>query len=249
MAASQCAGSRNVITETGTAKGKTEKASRSGPRTPSRGRGIQRYEALVNSVDALLREKDPEEFGLYQIAEHAGIPKASVYHFFPTKEAALLALAQRYLAGFAALKVEAIEPHYLSSWQGLMTRDLRRAAEYYNANLPAMKLFLGRIGGLETRRAEGEHNERMATRNYTRFSAVFHMPPIRDETRMFHISTEIIDSVFAISFIKYGMITDEYRDQALAAAIAYCRLFLPETTELKTEHSQSAAMCEPQTVR
>jgi hypothetical protein len=55
---------------------------------------------------------------------------------------------------------------------------------------------------------------------------------------MFHISTEIVDSVLAISFIKYGLITVEYREQTLAAAMAYCRLFLQNP--LSRAHSSLA---------
>lgn len=226
-------GGKQVVSKAETIQDRSGRRSRSSPRLPSRERGIQRYELLVDSVEILLREKNPDEFGLYQIAEQAGTPSASVYHFFPTKEAAFLALAHRYLAGFAAIKQEDMASFSLSSWQDLMAHDINGAVAYYNANPPAMKLFLGRIGGLDTRRAEAEHNERMATLNYTRFNSVFYMPDLRDETRLFHISTEIVDAVVAISFIKHGFISDEYREQATAAAIGYCRLFLPEMTELR----------------
>jgi AcrR family transcriptional regulator len=227
-------GGKQAVSKAETIQDRSGRRSRSSPRLPSRERGIQRYELLVDSVEILLREKNPDEFGLYQIAEQAGIPSASVYHFFPTKEAAFLALAHRYLAGFAAIKQEDMASFSLSSWQDLMAHDINGAVAYYNANPPAMKLFLGRIGGLDARRAEAEHNERMATLNYARFESFFHMPSMKDQTRMFHISTEIVDSVLAISFIKYGLITVEYREQALAAAMAYCRLFLPESTEPRT---------------
>ncbi len=56
-----------------------------------------------------MRPNAPDDIGLYQIAEEAGVPPASTYHFFPTKDAAFLALAQRYLDGFVAASAEPID--------------------------------------------------------------------------------------------------------------------------------------------
>jgi hypothetical protein len=67
------------------------------------------------------------------------------------------------------------------------------------------------------------------------------MPPLREETRLFHICTEIVDAILAVSLIKYGSIVDEYGDQALAAAAGYARLFLPEFVELRSEHLETGA--------
>jgi AcrR family transcriptional regulator len=211
------------------------------PRTPSRIKGLERYDILVGSLEQLLHANEPEDIGLHRIAEHAGVPRASIYHFFPTTEAAFLALARRYLAAFVALKNRPIEGRNLKSWQGLMAHDLTLTVQFYNENSPAMKLFLGRVGGMHTRRAEIEHNERIASLNYSRFNAVFDMPPLREKTRLFHICTEIVDAILAVSFIKYGSIADEYRDQALAAATGYARLFLPEYVELRSEHLEAVA--------
>ncbi|OYW87702.1 MAG: hypothetical protein B7Z22_03915 [Hyphomonas sp. 32-62-5] len=58
----------------------------------------------------LLADHSPDEIGLYQIADQANVPPGSVYHFFPTKEAAFLALANRYLSGFEALTRKPIAP-------------------------------------------------------------------------------------------------------------------------------------------
>src|SRR5882757_2380501 len=90
------------------------------PRAPSSDRGVQRYTALLDATERLLRTHSPDDIGLYQIAEEAGVPPASTYHFFPTKDAAFLALAQRYLDGFVAVSAEPIDAAELKSWQHLI---------------------------------------------------------------------------------------------------------------------------------
>lgn len=206
---------------------------RSSPRTPSHERAIERYETLLDSVDALLRTHDPDDIGLYQIAEHAEVPNASIYHFFPTKDAAFLGLVQRYLKGFAQLKNAPVPAEYLYSWQGVIDWDLKRSVKFYHEHTPAMKLFLGQYGGIETSRAEAVYHEKMASQAYRRLEQYFEMPKLRDPAKLFYISTEIVDAVLSISYLKFGMIKEEYRLDAFRAAVAYCRLVLPEITEPK----------------
>jgi AcrR family transcriptional regulator len=218
----------------------TAPRSRTSPRAPSRGRGLLRFAALVDATETLLADRSPDDVGLYQIAEQAGVPPASVYHFFPTKEAAFLALAQRYLEGFRALHLAPVDAAALHSWQDLMAIDQRRAMDFHNAHPPAMKLFYGGYGGLETRQADIHFVEQTAGWMYRRFDAAFHMPFLREPARKFHISLAILDSIWAISYLRHGRITEDYYAEALDACVAYCRLFLPAETPLRDAHRQSA---------
>lgn len=206
------------------------------PRAPTRGRGVTRYAALVDATEALLQENSPDDVGLYQIAERANVPPASVYHFFPTKEAAFLALAQRYLEGFRRLTLEPVPAEALDNWQSLLAWDYRQAMSYYNAHSPALKIFLGGFGGVETRQADREFNERNARNLYNRWNLIFHMPFLREADKKFHINLQILDAVWSISFLRNGSITEDYYGEAVAACTAYCRLFMPERIELRDEH-------------
>lgn len=211
------------------------------PRAPSRSAGVIRYASLLSAVEALLQEGSPEDIGLYQIAERAGASPASVYHFFPTKEAAFLALAQRHLDAFAQLGREPIAVAHLGSWQDLVAWDLRKGVAYYNANPSASKLFLGGFGSLETRQADRQYVERAAKAAYRRLNLYFHMPYLRDAVEKCHISIQIIDAILSSSYIKHGEVTDYYYDEALAACVAYCRTFLPERLEQRQAVQEAIA--------
>jgi len=211
------------------------------PRLPSRGRGVARYAALVDATEALLTQRSADDIGLYQIAERAKVPPASVYHFFPTKEAAFLALAQRYLEGFSSLTRRPLGKDALSGWQSLLAFDLRQAMDYFTLHPPALKLLLGGYGGEETARANREYNERSAREALERFNAAFHLPFLRNVETKFHIMLQIIDAVLTISYLKHGAITEEFYQEALHASVAYCRLFLPERLELREVHRAALA--------
>jgi AcrR family transcriptional regulator len=214
--------------------------NRSSPRTPSRIRGVQRYQALVDATEALLQDHSPEDVGLYQIAERAGVPPASVYHFFPTKEAAFFALAKRYLEWFQNSIYLPVDLARLTSWQDLMASDLRGTMTYYNSHPPALKLLYGGYGGLATKQADFIMIERQAGSLYRRYETAFHMPFVREPEKKFHLNINIMDAIWGYSYVRHGEITETYYEEALNACIAYCRLFLPDRVELRDEFKQVA---------
>ena len=216
------------------------KPARGHPRRPSRARGVVRYQALLDATEALLEAHDPQDVGLYQIAKTAGVPPASVYHFFPTKGAAFLGLAERYIEGFRQLSDQPVEAARLKSWQDLLAVSHERGVAYYNTHLPALKILLGGHPNWDVRQADLSYNAEMAREGYGYYDDVFHMPHVADAERMFLIAVGIADAVWAISYLRHGRITDEYAADALAACVAYCRMFLPEQVAPR-EHVRAAA--------
>lgn len=199
-----------------------------GLRRPSRGRGVLRYQALLEATEALLLEADPDVIGLYQIAEKAGVPPASVYHFFPTKEAAYQALAERYLEGLVRMHGEPIEAARIKTWQDLSAIDQRRAMEYYNARPPMLKILYGGYGGVEARNIDLLTNDNLAKAAYRRLNRIFHVPHFPGEETKAQVALGIIDAIWTISVRLHGKITEEYYGEALAACNAYRRLYMPE---------------------
>jgi AcrR family transcriptional regulator len=85
------------VAEPATANSGSKAARPTSPRKPVQKRSRERYERLLDATESLLSAQDAGSVGLYDIAKHANVPPASVYHFFPTKEAAFVALAERFL--------------------------------------------------------------------------------------------------------------------------------------------------------
>ncbi len=197
-------------------------------RRPSQERGRLRFHALLDATDALLTEHDFEDVGLYQIAERAGVPPASVYHFFPTKGAAFLALAERYLDQFLAITSEPVDRALLHSWQDLLTILLARGVAFYNSHLPLRKLFLGANVTSGVRKADVAFVADLAARSYPSWDSYFHMPFVLDPERKFSVMIGIHDGIWMTSYARHGIITEEFAAEARTACIAYLRTFLPE---------------------
>lgn len=200
-------------------------------RKPVRQRGKAKFSILLDATEALLQELSPDEVGLYQIAQRAGVSPASVYHFFPHKNAAFLALAARYHDAFRDILGQPVDPSQLTHWQDLKAILMGRAVEYFNNHPPAQKLYLGSGSNWEIRQKDLAWNATTAQELVEIYSAYFVMPPIKDLTHRFAISISITDSVWALSYALHGRITEEYAQEALRAGVAYYRTFLPEYIE------------------
>ncbi len=214
--------------------------SASVPRAPSRTRGKLRYQALIEATEALLSTDDPGSVGLYQIAEKAAVPPASVYHFFPTKEAAFLALAQQYVDQILQLLAEPIEAASFSTWPEFMRIDMRRGADFHNAHPPMMKINYGGFGGVETRHVDELFAMQISSTQYARMNKVFHMPHMRNPAEIFEMRLAIIDGIYGISYRRHGMITDRYFDEAHKAVVAFISQFLPPRLELRQSWIEAA---------
>jgi AcrR family transcriptional regulator len=173
-----------------------------------------------------------QKVGLYQIAERAGVPAASVYHFFPNKEAAFLALAAEYHTALHDLASEPLDPPPLS-WQDLVRRKVTGAAEYHNNHPAALRLFMGAGVTVEVRTADTGQTVRLARRRAQVLDDYFHVPHVPDWERRLATSIAIVDGVFGLSYAQHGIITPELVDDAWRASIAYLRTFLPEQLQSK----------------
>jgi AcrR family transcriptional regulator len=189
-------------------------------RQPSRERGRTRFQALLEATEALLKEGNPDDIGLYQIAERAGIAPASVYHFLPTKNAALLALAEKYHADLRMMMNEPVAASRLISWQDLLVVRHERAVKYYNSNLPAAKIFLGIHPSWEIHQADKNYNRGASQALFEYFDRAFVMPYVKDPSSKFEIMYSIADAIWASSFERHTAIPPHYAEEATTACIA-----------------------------
>jgi AcrR family transcriptional regulator len=213
--------------DTPTPEHSPKRGRRTDPRVPASGRGFARFAALLDAADELLEAESPDVVGLYQIAKRADIPPASVYHFFPTKEAVFLALAERYYAEILQVHSVPIPARLLKSWQDLFWIDVKRAAQYYNRRHAAAKVLYGGYGGVEARNIDKIFVRKLAMGDYRRLNRIFHMPEMREPEKHFEVRLVILDSIWEISVRKTGEITPDYLEESVRACNAYMELYLP----------------------
>lgn len=199
-------------------------------RKPQQERSLVRYNLLLDAAHGLLLTREIGEIGLYQVADRAGVPAASAYHFFPSPGAIFAALAERYQAELTTL-LEAARPPADGRWQTLLRETASLFVQRYNQNLPMSKVILGGVVRPELVQSEQNFVEMTAMRLTVLCDTLYHMPVIRDLQHRLHVMLTLVNAVWALSFSRHGCITPEFEADASVAAIAYCRTFLPEFME------------------
>lgn len=84
-------------------------------------RGIERVQAILDAAGTLLGEQGYEAATLKAIGERAGIPTASLYHYFPDRHQVDAALVQRHL--------RELDAHISASVRSSKVRSLRDAVD------------------------------------------------------------------------------------------------------------------------
>lgn len=196
-------------------------------RRPQRKPGQVRFRKLLDALDQLLANSSVQDIGIYQIAAQAKVPNASVYHFFPSAESALLALAEVHhdaLLDLSRLRL----PEPPARWQDLFRLKMTATAHYHNDHPAALRLFLGANISVEVKTADTSQYHRLADARTRLLEHYFHMPFIPEWERRLATYYAIIDGVFSLSYSEHGFIRDDYIAEAHQAGVAYLRCYLPE---------------------
>lgn len=203
------------------------KTERDTVRLPQRKRGIVRFEKLLDATEDLLVAMPDSDINLSLVAQRADVPLPSIYHFFPNKDAILVALAQRHHAHLSEMGRTPLEPAP-DSWQDIIRRRQRSGVAYLNAHPSALRLFMGAGVSVEVRNLDLKGNASLASLRTAEFQRWFDCTNIPDLTLRLAISIGIMDGIWAISWSQYRFITDEFLTESMRASIAYMRCFLPE---------------------
>ncbi len=188
---------------------------------------------LLDAADALLSDQETTDVGLYDIAGAAKVPPASVYHLFPTKEAAFVALAERYLMGLRRHIVRPVPSGQLQRWQDFISIEIHRAIEYYNDHKVMSKIFFGANVIPEVRILDVKNVEAASASTYGRMNKVFEMPYLYNPDTKFAALIGIYDGIWMTSYARHGRITSDFARESELAGIAYCETFLPAVIPLR----------------
>jgi len=121
---------------------KPEAASRLGRRSawnarrrPLQERSRAKVEAILGAGIELLAEMDLEDLTTAHIAERAGIPIGSLYHYFPSKEGVLAELVSRTNRRVDSAFAEQIAREYGPlPWQDALARAIDVSVEAYSSD-------------------------------------------------------------------------------------------------------------------
>ena len=197
------------------------------PRKPQ-ARSLERRRIILESARGLLGTVPVNELSLYQVAEKAGIPPSSLYHFFPKVEMLLDALVDEIFSDFDDILDAPLDPDKVQHWSDIIRQLQERNISYYRENRYVRNLILGQHVASTIRHADYRHDDLLGCRTQ-RFHEQFYMlPPLPTHFNIFAIAIQIADKVYSISHQEFGNITDVMAQEGINAAVAYLSSYLPQ---------------------
>ena len=196
------------------------------PRKP-RARSQARIDSILDAARTLLASEGVASLSIYSVAERAGIPPSSVYHFFASVPALLEALTADIHAAFRASLQAPIEHDSLDSWRDLSRVVEMRMLDIYNADAAARQLILAQHGLTEINQADRQHAIELGHLMLEVFNRHFHLPALPDDVDVFALAMELGDRVYARSVQLHGEITPRMAVEGMRVFDAYVGLYLP----------------------
>lgn len=132
-------------------------------RRPAQARSARRVEALLDAAAELLRDREPEDVTVRDLAAVAGVPTGTLYQFFDDKDAVLQALAVRFLAAMPGV-LDGAPAAGRGDWADTVGRVVDAYAAMVRGHPAIRSLWLSGALDSATRRLEREADATLATR-------------------------------------------------------------------------------------
>lgn len=200
------------------------------PRKPKRSNGKATYEKLLDELEQTLLRSDGVSIRLKDLAAATGTPVASVYHFFPSPDAAAAGLAERYVEKLGTMLSLSEGQASISTWQDLVREAAKRGRAFYAAHPTAFKLLLGTNQSPGVRKIVLDSYWGLANLMVPELRRLIDIPEKLDLTNKLAHSIVISDAFWALSYALHGKITDALAQEGERAVTAYLQHALEESS-------------------
>jgi AcrR family transcriptional regulator len=192
-------------------------------RSPLQERSQQRVALALQAAGRLLERVGPEETSIPEIAKESGVPRASLYQFYPSKYALFTHLAQIHLLRVENIVKAALLERNWKNWGDMVVLITNRVADYYDATPVASILVLGGPFSRTSYLAQTITIERVANTIRNFFAQMD--PPLLfpQQPDVATLSVEISFACMKHGYFRENIISSCTREQASNAAIAYLK--------------------------
>ena len=192
----------------------------------TRKRGRERRKLLLKATYELLCVRPVEDVSFRDIADKAGVPEGSAYHFFANRFDVFSALAEELSDQFIEAHRRKVPPSRRRTWQALAEYLVDVGAKAYAKNPPARQLLIGGKTPPEVKRADRINDRAVGNVMHEVFAEHFELPESDEMQNAFYYFIEITDLIFTLSVIEHGKITPAMLAEAKRAGIGYLGTYL-----------------------
>lgn len=200
--------------------------ARSRRRAAPQDRGLVRRQLLREAAVACLEDTPLSALTLTAVAERAGIPKASAYHFYTS----ILDLYSELVAHFGELLAETIvvpDDSRFPDWRSLVEQVLVAGVDLLNESTVGRKLVLSPDVPPSVKLGDRRNDLRLGSILRQQVERHFCLPERYDFDLRFYYAIEIVDFMCGLSVAEHGVVTPEMRSESARAGCAYLGLYLP----------------------
>lgn len=192
---------------------------------PQQERSQARMEAVLRAADEFVASHGPERASIPEIAELAGVPRASVYQFYPDKYALLSHVAERHLASIIEILFSAGSSLLTGDYREVVELLVETAADYFDTHTAAATLLLGGPFSRAAYLARAEQIERLGTA--LRFLGANLARPLimPEEPDVAVLAAEMALACMRLGYYREGRVSRPMRAQAVIASCAYLALW------------------------
>ena len=189
-------------------------------------RGRERRRLLLKAAYDLLCVRPVEDISFRDIADEAGVPEGSAYHFFANRFDIFSALAKELSDQFIEAHRRKIPASRCKTWQALAEHLVDVGAKVYAENPPARQLLIGGKTPPKVKQADRINDRAVGDVMYAVFAEHFELPESDAMRNAFYYFIEITDLIFTLSVIENGEITPAMLAEAKRAGIGYLSTYL-----------------------
>jgi AcrR family transcriptional regulator len=192
----------------------------------TRKRGNERRDAMLQAAYDLLCKHAVEDISFRDIADKAGIPEGSAYHFFANRFDIFSALAKRLSDVFIAAHRLPIPAAKRKNWRALAEHFVDVGVRVYRDNPPARQLLIGGKTPPEVKQSDRLNDRQVGNVMYEVFAQHIEVPDTAAMRNAFYYFIEITDLILTLSQIEHGKITAEMIREAKRAGTGYLSTYL-----------------------
>lgn len=189
-------------------------------RLPQQERSQTRITKVLEAAEQLLSEVGPDAASIPEISKLSGVPRASIYQFFPDKYVLFAHLAQLQMERIGQLIVS-MQPQVKEDWRAAIGRVVRGVADYYNAHPAAAALLMRGNFTSADRQAHQEKDSMIGSllREFLQAEGAFEKLPQQPDTAT--LSVEIAFACMRYGYLEQGHISEAICSESIEAVIAY----------------------------
>jgi AcrR family transcriptional regulator len=194
-------------------------------RQPAQARSRERVQRILQATEELVEQVQLDDITVAMISDRSGVKRATIYQFFPTVQAILTVLGQRFLDeiynDFARVETSRKQEVWRQTTHDLI--DVM--VDFYSHHPAACSLFLGDGSLHGLRLIDQDFDRRFVELLRAQLGGGPSIQPTADGDPL-QVAVMIGISTISISVHRLGRITEYYRSQARRAVQAYLATLL-----------------------